>query len=134
LTDTPRRLTIKQEDRRPQTHRARPAIIEETTVSDASASNIEVHEDEEWSAVYLDGKLVLVGDSYLADEWIRTKFGVKTVQDNAFMRGQTQSAGVAKTLDEVADYAKARQERLDRIAALRAEARQLEDEARAIEG
>ena len=103
-------------------------------MSDASASNIEIHEAEEWSAVYLDGKLVLVGDSYLADEWLRTKFGVKTVQDNAFMRGQTQGAGVAETLDEVADYAKARQARLDRIAALHTEAQRLEDEARAIEG
>jgi len=90
-------------------------------MSDASASKIEVHEDEEWSAVYLDGKLVEVGDSYLADEWIRAHFGVKTVSDNAFMRGQTQREGVAQTLDEVADYAKVRQERLDRIAALRAE-------------
>ena len=103
-------------------------------MSDASASKIEVHEDEEWSAVYLDGKLVRVGDSYLADEWIRTRFGVKTVQDNAFMRGQTMSEGVAKTLDEVQDYAKARQERLDRVATLRAEAQRLEDETRQIEG
>lgn len=103
-------------------------------MSNASASNIEIHEAEEWSAVYLDGKLVQVGDSYLADEWLRTRFGVKTVQDEAFMRGQTSREGVAKTLDEVTDYARSRQERLDRAVALRAEAQRLEDEARAIEG
>jgi len=119
---------------RPVVARRRPAIIKETTVSNASASNIEIHEAEEWSAVYLDGKLVQVGDSYLADEWLRTRFGVKTVQDEAFMRGQTSREGVAKTLDEVTDYARSRQERLDRAVALRAEAQRLEDEARAIEG
>ena len=91
--------------------------------------NIEIHEADEWAAIYLDGHLVRVGDAYLADEWLRTRFGVKTVQDDAFLRGQTSREGVAQTLDEVLDYARARQERQDRAAALRAEAARLEDEA-----
>ena len=99
-------------------------------MSDAKTSSIEIHEADDWAAVYLDGNLVRVGDAYLADEWLRTHFGVKTVQDDAFMRGQIQREGVAKTLDEVADYARSRQKRLDRAAALRAQAQQLEDEAR----
>lgn len=92
-------------------------------------SNIEIHEADEWSAVYLDGHLVRVGDSYLADEWLRTHFGVATIQDDAFLRGQTSRDGVAKTLDELHAYASARRERMDRAAALRAEAKRLEEEA-----
>ena len=80
-------------------------------MSDVKESNIEIHEDEDWAAVYVDGNLVRVGDAYLADEWLRTYFGVKTVQDDAFMRGQTSREGVAKTLDEVLDYARSRQKR-----------------------
>ena len=102
-------------------------------MSNGAGSNIEVHEAEEWSALYLDGKLVQVGDSYLADEWIRTHFGIKTVSDDAFMRGQNQREGVAQTLDEVLSYATARQEKLDRAAGLRAEAKRLEDEAKRLE-
>ena len=80
-------------------------------MGDGKASSIEIHEDEDWAAVYVDGNLVRVGDAYLADEWLRTHFGVKTVQDDAFMRGQTSREGVAKTLDEVLDYARSRQDR-----------------------
>lgn len=97
-----------------------------------TGSNIEIHEDGDWAAVYLDGRLIRVGDAYLADEWLRAHFGVTTVQDDAFLRGQTSREGVAKTLDEVRDYAQSRQERLDRAAALRAEAQRLEDEAQQI--
>lgn len=93
------------------------------------SESIEVHEAEEWSALYLDGKLVLVGDSYHADEWIRGHFGIKTVQDDAFMRGQTSRAGVATTLGEVAAYAQDRQDRLTRAAELQAEAARLTEEA-----
>jgi polysaccharide deacetylase 2 family uncharacterized protein YibQ len=107
----------------------RQATIKESKMSDGVGSNIEIHEAGEWAAVYLDGRLVLVGDSYHADEWLRERFGVKTVQDDTFMRGQTSRDGVAKTLDEVRDYAAARRERLNRAAALRAEAKRLEDEA-----
>lgn len=89
-------------------------------------SQIEFHEEGEWTAVYEDGKLVRVGDSYLADEWLQAKFGVVVVQDDAFMRGQNQREGVAQTLDEVREYREAREARRARVAELRAEADRLE--------
>ena len=71
---------------------------------------IEIHGADEWSATYLNGELVQgPSDSYLADEWLRQHFGVVTVQDDAFMRGQTSREGAARTLDEVEKY---REERL----------------------
>lgn len=98
----------------------------------SDGDSIEFHNEGEWTAVYLNGNLVRVGDSYLADEWLQTRYGVVTVDDDAFMQGQSQASGVAKTLDEVRAYATARQERLDRAAELRAEAKRLEDEANSL--
>lgn len=92
-------------------------------------SNVEIHEAEEWAAVYLDGQLQTVGDAYLADEWVREHFGVITVQDDAFMRGQDQRSGVAKTLEEVRAYQDARDTRRARAAELREEAARLLREA-----
>lgn len=88
-------------------------------------SHVEVHEDEEWSAVYLDGNLVYVGDAYLADEWVREHFGVVTVQNNAFMRGQTHRRGVAQTLDEVKAYGQERARLLAKAEQLRRQAADL---------
>ncbi len=96
-------------------------------------SEVEIHEADEWAAVYLDGKLQRVGDAYLADEWVRSHFGVTTVQDDAFMRGQTGRGGVAQTLDEVEEYARQRAARRAEVDRLRAEAARLEDEARDLE-
>ena len=95
-------------------------------------ASVEIHEDGEWSAVYLNGRLIRVGDTYLADEWVRDHFGVLTVQDDAFMRGQSSRDGVAQTLEEVLEYARVREERLSRGAALRAEAARLVAEADAL--
>ena len=98
-------------------------------------ASIEVHEAEEWSAVYLDGKLVHgPADSYLADEWIREHFGVATVQDDAFMRGQNRADGVARTLAEVEEYRRERDARLARAIELRAEADRLTAEAARLSG
>lgn len=35
----------------------------------------------EWTAVYLNGELARVGDSYLADEWLQERCGVEVVED-----------------------------------------------------
>lgn len=94
---------------------------------------IEFHTEGEWTAVYLDGDLVRVGDSYLADEWLQSFVGVKSVDDDAFMQGQNQYDGVANTLDEVAAYAAERQQKRDRAATLRAEAERLEAEAKELD-
>jgi len=96
-------------------------------------ADIEFHESDEWTAVYLDGKLIRVGDHYLADEWLREYVGVKTVQDDAFFRGGRDRAHVAPTLADLYAYVEARQARLDRAAALREEAERLESEADALE-
>lgn len=93
-------------------------------------SAIEFHTAGEWTAVYLDGKLLRVGDTYLADEWLHDYVGVEDVFDDAFMRGQNGREGVAETLDEVTAYATQRQEKRDRAATLRAEAQRLEAEAK----
>ena len=95
--------------------------------------DLEVHEDEEWSALYVDGKLDRVGDHYLADERIRQLCGVRTVQDDAFMRGQSMRDGVAKTLDEVKAYARDRAGRKALARALREKAADLVAEASTIE-
>lgn len=82
-----------------------------------------------WSAVYLDGKLQRVGDSYLADEWVREHFGVETVQSDDFLRGGTSRADVAPTLDDLRDYADEQAARQARAKALRDEAARLLAEA-----
>jgi len=93
------------------------------------SGSVEIHDYDDWSAVYLDGVLQRVGDTYLADEWVREHFGVTTVQDNAFMRGQNGRDGVAQTLDEVYDYQRRRDENIAKGAELRAEASRLLAEA-----
>lgn len=96
-------------------------------------SEVEIHEAEEWSAVYLDGRLIRVGDSYLADEWVREHFGVVTVQDDAYLRGQTSAAGVAQTLDEVREYATQRSQRKANAETLRFQASELLAQAEKLE-
>jgi len=85
------------------------------------SNEIEFHINGDWTAVYLDGELQRVGDSYLADEWLQERFGVKVVYDSAFMRGQASGHGVAKTLDEVEVYRSERDARRARRAELQAE-------------
>lgn len=92
---------------------------------------LEIHQAEEWAALYVDGKLDRVGDAYLADERALELCGVKVVQDNAFMRGQNQRSGVAQTLTEVEEYADDRARRLTEAADLERQATELQ--ARAVE-
>ena len=89
---------------------------------------IEFHVEDEWTAVYLDGELQRVGDSYLADEWMQERFGVKVIHDGAFMRGQQTCGGVAKTLDEVEAYRAERDAKRARQRELQAEIDRLQAE------
>lgn len=59
---------------------------------------------DEWSAVYLDGELQRVGDSYLADEWVREHFGVETIQSDDFLRGGDKRDDVAPTLAALKEW------------------------------
>lgn len=94
---------------------------------------LEIHYAEEWAALYVDGALTVVGDSYHAEEKAFELLGVQQIQDDAFMRGQTSSNGVAKTLEEVAAFRVDRTQREDRARALRAEAKRLLDAADELE-
>jgi hypothetical protein len=94
---------------------------------------LEIHYAEEWAALYKDGKLERVGDSYLAEERAFELLGVTIVQDDAFMRGQHHRDGVAKDLDEVDVYRWGRSARNETAAAKRAEAERLLAEARELE-
>ena len=90
--------------------------------------------DGEWAALYVDGRLDRVGDSYLADERAMEILGVEIVQDNAFLRGQSTREGVAQTLPEVAAYQRERAERLARARELRLSAAEAITEAERLEG
>lgn len=90
---------------------------------------LEIHYADEWAALYVDGKLERVGDSYLAEGRAFEILGVRTVQDDAFMRGQTSAAGVAQTVEEAAAFARERETKRMRAAELRAEAERLLREA-----
>jgi hypothetical protein len=99
---------------------------------------IEIHDAGDWAALYLDGVLVedSVGDSYIAEEMAMTLCGVTTVQDPAFMRGQSQRDGVAPTLEAVTEYRDKRDNldaRLAEADAKRAQAFALLEEAIALD-
>lgn len=94
---------------------------------------LEVHHAEEWAALYINGKLDRVGDAYLATERIYEIVGVRYVQDDAFMRGQTHRDGVAKTLDEVREFAENREQRRRLAAEYRGRAAALEEYAKTFE-
>jgi len=84
---------------------------------------LEIHYSTgEWAALYVDGKLERVGDAYWVEERAFELLGVTVLHDEAFLRGQGQRDGVAKTLDEVDAYRQQRE-------ADKAEAQRLRDEA-----
>lgn len=96
---------------------------------------VEVHHQEDgWTAVYVDGQFRDVfkeSKSYLADELIRTLFGVVTVWDDAFLLGtEGECAG---NLSEIEEYKTQRRHNEERAAELRAEADQLRHQADEIE-
>lgn len=91
--------------------------------------DIQIHYSGEWAALYVDGKLEVVGDNYLAEERAFELLGVRQVQDDAFMRGQTSRDGVAKTLADVESYRASRKARGDKAQELRDEAMRLITEA-----
>jgi hypothetical protein len=94
---------------------------------------LEIHYAEEWAALYVDGRLERVGDSYLAEERAFEILGVTTIQDDAFLRGQTSRDGVAKTLSDVAAYRAQRDEQRAEADRLRREAERLLAEASALD-
>lgn len=103
-------------------------------------SQVEIHYDSEdtggsgeWAALYVDEKLIRVGDSYRTEEMAFSLLGVKRVEDSAFMRGQSDREGVAQTLEEVATYACERDRRFELADQKRAKAKKLLEEANELE-
>ncbi len=94
---------------------------------------LEIHYADDWAALYKDGKLERVGDTYLAEERAFELLGVVIVQDAAFMRGQSHRDGVAQTVDEIDEYVRDRDDRKRLADQKRAEAERLLAEARELE-
>lgn len=94
---------------------------------------VQLHEGDDYSAVYIDGTLQQVGKTDNVIEWLLEYFGVSTVQDDAFMQGQLQRSGAAATLDQVKAYRDERQARITEAAAMREQAHGLMGQARRIE-
>jgi hypothetical protein len=90
--------------------------------------DIEFHTADEWTAVYVHGKLVRVGDTYLADEWLQELVGVRHVSGGGFLRGQRRRDGVAKTLEEISEYEEERNRKLEELARLKKRISDLESE------
>lgn len=64
-----------------------------------------VHEgSDDWSALYVDGRLETVGDHYLIDERIRHLCQVETIQSDDFLRGGKTYADVAQTLGDIQQW------------------------------
>lgn len=80
----------------------------------------------EWSALYIDGKLVKYGDHYLVDEHIYEMFGIQVDESSDWMRGDTSGMDVAQTLDEVEQYRSEREAAQELAKELRRQASDLE--------
>lgn len=85
----------------------------------------------EWTAVYLNGELQQVGDSYLADEWLAEHYGVEVI-DDGHQDCMIDNHKAYRTLDEVTRIAVARVERETRAAELRAQADELTRQAQEV--
>lgn len=85
---------------------------------------------EEWSALYINGELTDVGDTYWVEEQLFAYIGVEQDVDDSFMQGQKDREGVAQTLDEVKAYRNRVEEAERQAAELRRQADELERQAR----
>ncbi len=99
----------------------------------AKLTKVISEEVEEWSALYVDGKLDRVGDSYLIDERIIQLTGVEEIEGN-FLLGGNSYDDAAKTLDEIAAYEAKKVEAADEAAVLEAQAAELIAKAKELRG
>lgn len=89
---------------------------------------IDFYRDEEWTAVYLNGSLVRVGDSYLADEWLQQRCGVVEHYDEDYFLGRDKTReNVAATTAEIDAFYHVEEEKQAEIARLRARLAELEN-------
>lgn len=95
------------------------------------ADKIEIHRNDDWSGLYLNGELQTHGDHYHADEWLYQRFGVKIVHDSPWLLPDSRTP--RQTLAEVQAAAEERQRNLDEAVRLRDEAQKMIDRANALE-
>lgn len=65
-------------------------------------AEVTLHTFGEWSAVYVNGRLVpdTVGDSYIASEWLLDRFSVREIPDSNFLGGTSRTAfGTVEEID-----------------------------------
>ena len=62
------------------------------------------YNNDEWSALYQDGKLVVIGDSYLSDYYLANYLKVEDIDSDDFLMGGSTRDQAAKTLQEIEDY------------------------------
>ena len=88
---------------------------------------------DEWSALYVDGVLDRVGDSYLIDERIATIAGVQTIAGGEIlMPNGIREIDVPKTLDAAEQAIREHEQRKAQSEQLREQAAALEAEATAL--
>lgn len=81
--------------------------------------------DGEWAALYVDGKLDVAGDCYLADDRIAELADVEIHSSDAFLRGGNTYEGIASTLDELHEWEREQETKNEEADRLRAEAAEL---------
>lgn len=98
---------------------------------------ITIFHDEDWSALYINGVLVYVGDTYLVWEHLEKHYGWDVRQDDAFfMPGKSKNrANVYQTLTDLHDgiAEQKRREKEERLAELQAERLELDYEIERLE-
>ena len=62
------------------------------------------YNNDEWSALYQDGKLVVIGDSYLSDYYLANYLKVEDIDSDDFLMGGSTRDQAAKTLQEIEEY------------------------------
>jgi len=89
---------------------------------------------EDWSALYVDGKLNYVGDHYNVEERIHELVGVEIIQSDGFLLGGNYREDAAKTVEEVEAFDRAAEEVAESASNLREEAARLLALANQLEG
>lgn len=59
---------------------------------------------EDWSALYLNGELKVIGDHYLVDEAIKNLIGANVIDSDSFLRGGNDRESAAKSIAEISAY------------------------------
>lgn len=89
--------------------------------------------EEDWSALYVGGKLEEVGDHYMVQDKLLQLLGIDEIVSDDFLLGGKTREGVARTVHEIHEYRREQDAReADAVAraALLAEAEELEARAR----